>query len=144
MKDPIGSEFGIVSDEITYGADLETAMRNLYGRIGSDDLPLFVTAVAIQSSTGAITIFVGEVHIRTQDLSGGPPKILKWWYAARCSGPANTMGVTTQGLAPKERGMMEYSVMPGAQPDPIDRTWYNVWYAVCLEDFGKYPRKQED
>ncbi len=52
IKDPIGSEFGIVSDEITYGADLETAMRNLYGRVGSDDLPLFVTAVAIQSSTG--------------------------------------------------------------------------------------------
>jgi tight adherence protein B len=52
MKDPIGSEFGIVSDEITYGAELETAMRNLYGRIGSDDLPLFVTAVAIQGSTG--------------------------------------------------------------------------------------------
>jgi len=52
MADPIGSEFGIVSDEITYGADLETAMRNLYARIGSDDLPLFVTAVAIQGSTG--------------------------------------------------------------------------------------------
>jgi len=52
MPDPIGSEFGIVSDEITYGADLETAMRNLYCRIGSDDLPLFVTAVAIQGSTG--------------------------------------------------------------------------------------------
>jgi tight adherence protein B len=52
MPDPIGSEFGIVSDEITYGADLETAMRNLYSRIGSDDLPLFVTAVGIQSSTG--------------------------------------------------------------------------------------------
>jgi tight adherence protein B len=52
MPDPIGSEFGIVSDEITYGADLETAMRNLYARIGSDDLPLFVTAVAIQGSTG--------------------------------------------------------------------------------------------
>jgi tight adherence protein B len=52
MADPIGSEFGIVSDEITYGADLESAMRNLYVRIGSDDLPLFVTAVAIQGSTG--------------------------------------------------------------------------------------------
>ena len=52
MADPIGSEFGIVADEITYGADLETAMRNLYFRIGQDDLPLFVTAVAIQSSTG--------------------------------------------------------------------------------------------
>jgi tight adherence protein B len=50
--DPVGSEFGIVADEITYGADLETAMRNLFFRVGTDDLPLFVTAVAIQSSTG--------------------------------------------------------------------------------------------
>jgi tight adherence protein B len=52
MPDPIGSEFGIVTDEITYGAALETAMRNLGARVGSDDLPLFVTAVGIQSSTG--------------------------------------------------------------------------------------------
>jgi tight adherence protein B len=52
MPDPIGSEFGMVSDEITYGADLETALRNLYFRVGQDDLPLFVTAVAIQGSTG--------------------------------------------------------------------------------------------
>jgi tight adherence protein B len=52
MKDPIGTEFGIVSDELTYGSDLETAMRNLFFRIGTDDLPLFVTAVAIQRSTG--------------------------------------------------------------------------------------------
>ncbi len=52
MPDPIGSEFGIVTDEITYGADLETAMRNLFFRVGTDDLPLFVTAVAIQGSTG--------------------------------------------------------------------------------------------
>lgn len=52
MPDPIGSEFGIVADEITYGADLETAMRNLYFRVGQEDLPLFVTAIAIQGSTG--------------------------------------------------------------------------------------------
>src|SRR6185312_8538685 len=45
MPDPIGTEFGIVSDEMTYGSDLETAMRNLYFRVGTDDLPLFVTAV---------------------------------------------------------------------------------------------------
>ena len=64
MTDPIGSEFGIVADEITYGADLETAMRNLYGRIGSDDLPLFVTAVAIQGSTGGN---LGEI---LENLSG--------------------------------------------------------------------------
>jgi tight adherence protein B len=52
MADPVGSEFGIVSDEVAYGADLETAMRNLFFRVGQEDLPLFVTAVAIQGSTG--------------------------------------------------------------------------------------------
>jgi tight adherence protein B len=52
MPDPVGSEFGIVVDEVTYGADLESALRNLYFRVGTDDLPLFVTAVAIQGSTG--------------------------------------------------------------------------------------------
>jgi tight adherence protein B len=64
MGDPIGTEFGIVTDEVTYGADLETAMRNLYARIGSDDLPLFVTAVAIQGSTGGN---LGEI---LENLSG--------------------------------------------------------------------------
>jgi tight adherence protein B len=49
MKDPIGSEFGIVADEITY---LESGLRNLYFLVGQDDLPLFVTAVAIQGTTG--------------------------------------------------------------------------------------------
>jgi tight adherence protein B len=64
MPDPVGSEFGTVADEITYGADLETAMRNLYFRIGQEDLPLFVTAVAIQSSTGGN---LGEI---LENLSG--------------------------------------------------------------------------
>jgi tight adherence protein B len=52
LADPIGTEFGIAADEVTYGADVETAMRNLYFRVGQEDLPLFVTAVAIQGSTG--------------------------------------------------------------------------------------------
>ena len=30
MADPVGTEFCTVGDEITYGADLETGMRNLY------------------------------------------------------------------------------------------------------------------
>jgi tight adherence protein B len=64
LPDPIGSEFGIVTDEVTYGSDLETAMRNLYFRVGTDDLPLFVTAIAIQGSTGGN---LGEI---LQNLSG--------------------------------------------------------------------------
>ena len=64
LGDPIGSEFGTVTDEITYGADLESAMRNLYFRVGTDDLPLFVTAIAIQGSTGGN---LGEI---LENLSG--------------------------------------------------------------------------
>jgi tight adherence protein B len=52
MPDPVGTEFGIVADEVAYGADLESGMRNLYFRVGQEDLPLFVTAVAIQTTTG--------------------------------------------------------------------------------------------
>jgi tight adherence protein B len=64
LPDPIGTEFGLVADEVTYGVDLETAMRNLYSRVGQDDLPLFVTAVAIQGSTGGN---LGEI---LENLSG--------------------------------------------------------------------------
>jgi tight adherence protein B len=52
MPDPVGTEFGMASDEIAYGTDLETAMRAMAIRVGHEDLPLFVTSVAIQSSTG--------------------------------------------------------------------------------------------
>jgi tight adherence protein B len=64
MPDPVGGEFGMVADEVTYGADMETAMRSLYHRVGQDDLPLFVTAVAIQGSTG------GNLSEILQNLSG--------------------------------------------------------------------------
>jgi tight adherence protein B len=64
MPDPVGTEFGIVSDEITYGADLETAMRNLYFRVGQEDTPLSVTAVAIQATTG------GKLSEILENLSG--------------------------------------------------------------------------
>jgi tight adherence protein B len=52
LPDPVGTEFGIVADEITYGSDLESGMRSMLYRVGQDDLPLFVTSVAIQSTTG--------------------------------------------------------------------------------------------
>lgn len=52
MPDPIGSEFGMVADEVTYGSDMVSALQNMYVRVGHEDLPLFVTAVSIQSSSG--------------------------------------------------------------------------------------------
>ena len=52
MPDPIGTEFGMVVDEVTYGSDLVTALLALYERVGHPDLPLLVSSVSIQSTTG--------------------------------------------------------------------------------------------
>lgn len=52
LPDPIGSEFGMTADEMTYGLDLETAIGNMAARVGQDDLSLLVVAISIQSRTG--------------------------------------------------------------------------------------------
>ncbi|WP_336957783.1 type II secretion system F family protein [Sphingobium aquiterrae] len=52
MKDPIGSEFGIVADEVTYGADLRDALQRMADRWGMNDLHMFVVSLSIQSETG--------------------------------------------------------------------------------------------
>jgi tight adherence protein B len=52
MPDPVGSEFGMVADEMTYGLDIETAMSNMRTRAGQSDLSFLVVAISIQSKTG--------------------------------------------------------------------------------------------
>jgi tight adherence protein B len=52
MSDPIGSEFGLVVDEVTYGADLRDALQNLADRWGLEDIHMFVVSLSIQAETG--------------------------------------------------------------------------------------------
>lgn len=52
MPDPIGTEFGMVTDEVTYGSDLITALKNLHERLDLPDLSLLISSVSIQSTTG--------------------------------------------------------------------------------------------
>jgi tight adherence protein B len=52
MPDPIGTEFGILADEITFGLDQNTALDHLIGRVGQPDLSFLAIAVNIQSETG--------------------------------------------------------------------------------------------
>lgn len=52
MSDPIGSEFGLVVDEVTYGADLRDALHNMAERCDLDDMRMFVVSLAIQNETG--------------------------------------------------------------------------------------------
>ncbi len=52
MPDPIGTEFGIVIDQIAYGDDLGDAMRDLAARIPEEDIQYLAVAVGIQHGTG--------------------------------------------------------------------------------------------
>ena len=52
MPDPIGTEFGLTSDEIAFGQDVRTAVENLYSRVGDEDLLFFVVAINVQNQTG--------------------------------------------------------------------------------------------
>lgn len=52
MDDPIGTEFGIVADEITYGSDLVTALTAMAERWDLEDMKMFVVSLSVQSETG--------------------------------------------------------------------------------------------
>ncbi|MER8844176.1 type II secretion system F family protein [Mesorhizobium australicum] len=52
MPDPLGTEFGIVSDEITFGLSIEQAVRKLSQRVGFEGLQLLSVSLSIQSKTG--------------------------------------------------------------------------------------------
>ncbi|TPJ73488.1 type II secretion system F family protein [Mesorhizobium sp. B2-7-1] len=52
IPDPLGTEFGIVADEITFGLSMEQAVRKLSERVGFEGLHLLSVSLAIQGKTG--------------------------------------------------------------------------------------------
>lgn len=52
MPDPIGTEFGISVDEMTYGLRMDEALQNMVKRFPSGDLQFLIMAVQIQRTTG--------------------------------------------------------------------------------------------
>jgi tight adherence protein B len=52
MPDPVGTEFGMLGDEIGFGLDVRTALDNLYRRVGQPDLLFLTVSVGIQAQTG--------------------------------------------------------------------------------------------
>jgi tight adherence protein B len=52
MEDPLGSEFGLVSDEVSYGAELTDALNSMAERWDLDDIRMFVVSLSLQNETG--------------------------------------------------------------------------------------------
>lgn len=64
MPDPIGSEFGILSDQLTFGSELDDAMLSMIDRVGADELNLLAVTVSVQRGTG------GNLSEILENLSG--------------------------------------------------------------------------
>ena len=52
LPDPIGSQFGMVVDEVTYGAELRDALHSMAERWDLNDMRMFVVSLSVQKETG--------------------------------------------------------------------------------------------
>jgi tight adherence protein B len=52
MPDPIGTEFGMTADEVSYGMSLTSAVQRMAERAGDPDVELFAATVRLQEKTG--------------------------------------------------------------------------------------------
>lgn len=52
MPDPIGTEFGMAADEVSYGMSLTNAVQRMAERAGDPDVELFAATVRLQEKTG--------------------------------------------------------------------------------------------
>lgn len=65
MADPIGTEFGILADEVTFGLNAKAALENLYRRVGQEDLLFLTISLSVQNQTGGN---IGEILGRLSSL----------------------------------------------------------------------------
>ena len=52
IKDPLATEFGVISDEATYGRDIGEALKHMAERLDMQDLRFLAVAVSIQQQSG--------------------------------------------------------------------------------------------
>jgi tight adherence protein B len=61
MPDPIGSEFGVIFDQINYGDDLPEAFQDFAERMDIEDLHYLSASIGIQHGTGSDLAHVVEL-----------------------------------------------------------------------------------
>lgn len=65
MPDPIGSEFGIIFDQVTYGDDLPSAFQDFAERMDIEDVHYLSVSIAIQHGTGGDLARVVDILAKT-------------------------------------------------------------------------------
>lgn len=71
MPDPIGTEFGVIADQVTYGESLQDAMMDLAQRIDQEDFYYLAVSIDIQHGSG------GNLGNMLGSLANGDPSPLR-------------------------------------------------------------------
>jgi len=65
VPDPLGTEMGVISDEVAYGGDMGATLKEMAERINMQDLRFLAVAVTIQQQAGGnlAEILAGLAHV---------------------------------------------------------------------------------
>jgi tight adherence protein B len=91
LPDPIGTEFGMTADEISFGQDVRVAMGNLYRRVGQEDLQFVIVAINVQTHTGGN---LAEILLRLSRLLRNRAKVSLRVRALSAEGRASAKFLT--------------------------------------------------
>ncbi|OHV74372.1 type II secretion system F family protein [Ensifer sp. LCM 4579] len=122
MPDPIGSEFGLLSDELTYGVTLDDALMNLNDRVGVEDLNLLAISLSVQTGTG------GNLVEILQNLS----KTLRDRFMLK----AKVKSISAEGritaIFMSVYPFLLYSMIKALAPDYFDPVWNSGYGSIIV------------
>ncbi len=133
MGDPIGSEFGLVVDEATYGYELKDALANFARRTGSEDAQFLAVSVAIQIQTGGN---LAEILENLAAVIRGRSSLAKRVYALSSEGRTSALLLTVLPiLMVLALGMMSPGYYTSKFSDPL--FWPVMGGVVVLYGIGR-------
>jgi len=107
MPDPVGQEFRQIDEEIRLGMDPGDALFRLQGRVGTEDVRFFCTAIRIQRGSGGN---LAEILDRLAEVIRERFKILSY---ARVLASQHKWSAILVGLSPLIFGVMFQIINPG-------------------------------
>ena len=132
IPDPIGTELGIVVDEVTYGLELTQALVNMSERVDVDDFQYFVVAVSIQSETGGN---LAEVLGSLSSVIRSRFRMFKKVQALAAEGKFSAQCLS---ILPPAFGLFTFAINPdyylNVSSEPL--FWKIGLLAICLQLLG--------
>lgn len=134
MPDPIGTEFGIAVDEMTYGLELREALANLGDRVDVEDYQYVVVSINIQHETG------GNLAEVLHGLSTVIRARFRMFKKIRALSAEGRMSAKILAVMPFGFAALTFANKPAyyirAADDPL--FWPLVGVALALELIGVY------